>query len=612
MGSEPLPPNDYQFRSQLAQAAQCLNRGDADGAKAVLIPLLTTAPTDPLLHYLLGGTAKLEGDLPSAEASYRTSLATNPKQPQVEKSLGIVLRDQGLFDDAVEAFRRAAELEPKSVEGWVNLGLTALQAEQAGDAESAFRKVLHIVPNHPRALTGIGQAEQIRADHASALTYFAKAKQADPKSWRTLSAEAVSFLALGQNDDAAVCLATARALEPRAPGLYQLSGRTSFAQSAFDEALEFFRHAVKLAPDQNIHHRDLNQLLYMMGKTDEFLESYHKILAQAPDHPQLLCGLSAFAHLTDHPEMALKPLQSSVNRGQKDPAVLDALGLTLARMGRPGEALPLHEQALAQSPNHKVLLQNYVQSLLRAHEFIKARDAADLAVNADPLDQMSRAYYVTTLQCLGDDSAEGLFDPEQFVNAQQIETPEGYQSLQAFNDVLYKDLRTLHKMNVEPFDQSLRGGTQVELSRTIDPPSTIDRLKKALEQNVAKFIDGLPDNSAHPFLSRKSSRFRFSGMWSVRLRRQGHHAIHAHPEGWISSAYYAHLPAATSQNQDKQGWYYFGPPAIKEIEGLVKPHYVKPRVGALFLFPSYYWHGTVPFDSDDERVTVAFDAVPLQ
>jgi hypothetical protein len=29
------------------------------------------------------------------------------------------------------------------------------------------------------------------------------------------------------------------------------------------------------------------------------------------------------------------------------------------------------------------------------------------------------------------------------------------------------------------------------------------------------------------------------------------------------------------------------------------------------LFPSYFWHGTVPFQSDQPRVTVAFDAVPL-
>jgi hypothetical protein len=30
----------------------------------------------------------------------------------------------------------------------------------------------------------------------------------------------------------------------------------------------------------------------------------------------------------------------------------------------------------------------------------------------------------------------------------------------------------------------------------------------------------------------------------------------------------------------------------------------------LVLFPSYFWHGTVPFSSGHARLTVAFDAVP--
>jgi hypothetical protein len=30
----------------------------------------------------------------------------------------------------------------------------------------------------------------------------------------------------------------------------------------------------------------------------------------------------------------------------------------------------------------------------------------------------------------------------------------------------------------------------------------------------------------------------------------------------------------------------------------------------LVLFPSYFWHGTVPISGNQTRLTVAFDAVP--
>jgi len=37
--------------------------------------------------------------------------------------------------------------------------------------------------------------------------------------------------------------------------------------------------------------------------------------------------------------------------------------------------------------------------------------------------------------------------------------------------------------------------------------------------------------------------------------------------------------------------------------------YIEPRVGQLVLFPSWVWHGTVPFQ-EGERLTTAFDVRP--
>ena len=36
-------------------------------------------------------------------------------------------------------------------------------------------------------------------------------------------------------------------------------------------------------------------------------------------------------------------------------------------------------------------------------------------------------------------------------------------------------------------------------------------------------------------------------------------------------------------------------------------HFVKPVPGKLVLFPSYMWHGTVPFTGEDPRLAIAFD-----
>jgi hypothetical protein len=68
------------------------------------------------------------------------------------------------------------------------------------------------------------------------------------------------------------------------------------------------------------------------------------------------------------------------------------------------------------------------------------------------------------------------------------------------------------------------------------------------------------------------------------------------------------LPA-TRDDESHAGWLAFGEPGIT-IPGLGPDHLVRPEPGMLVLFPSYMWHGTVPFTAGGRRLTAAFDVVP--
>jgi hypothetical protein len=96
----------------------------------------------------------------------------------------------------------------------------------------------------------------------------------------------------------------------------------------------------------------------------------------------------------------------------------------------------------------------------------------------------------------------------------------------------------------------------------------------------------------------------------VRLRPHGFHINHVHQLGWLSSACHIELPAAVEQSEDRQGWLKFGEPGVATQPALPPEHFVKPEPGRLVLFPSYMWHGTVPFEGDQDRLTVAFDVIP--
>ena len=175
-------------------------------------------------------------------------------------------------------------------------------------------------------------------------------------------------------------------------------------------------------------------------------------------------------------------------------------------------------------------------------------------------------------------------------------------------DQLADVLRSFHVAPGEYLDQSVRGGTQTDgplLSR-IAPE--IQALRAAIVSAVEEFRAHLPPvDLKHPLLrERRDRRIRFSGSWSVRLKGAGYHANHVHPQGWISSALYVVLPERSDGDASDAGWLKIGEPPAEFGADLPATRLVEPKSGQLILFPSWMWHGTVPFRTG-ERLTVAFD-----
>ena len=93
---------------------------------------------------------------------------------------------------------------------------------------------------------------------------------------------------------------------------------------------------------------------------------------------------------------------------------------------------------------------------------------------------------------------------------------------------------------------------------------------------------------------------------------RGHQAEHIHSAAWASGVYYVQLPnIGNLPEQGQAGWLEFGrpQPAYRcKVEPEVKSF--PPEEGLMFLFPSYFYHGTVPIETEEQRISIAFDVIP--
>jgi hypothetical protein len=195
-----------------------------------------------------------------------------------------------------------------------------------------------------------------------------------------------------------------------------------------------------------------------------------------------------------------------------------------------------------------------------------------------------------------------------------LPVPAGFRTREDYLAALRRVLEARHRHRRHPLDQSLRQGTQTSRNLLVKPEPEVAQLLAAfgvaMREFVAQTEDALRAESAtHPLLLRRGQDPRPVGCWSVRLTQGGFHVNHIHPEGWLSSAFYVQVPGESADPQRRAGWLKFGEPRFP-LPGLPPTGFVQPVPGRLVLFPSYLWHGTTALESDEPRLSVAFDAVP--
>jgi tetratricopeptide (TPR) repeat protein len=302
-------------------------------------------------------------------------------------------------------------------------------------------------------------------------------------------------------------------------------------------------------------------------------------------------------------------LRELMNTFGPEPMLLSSLATVLQECGRMSEALDAARASLAHLPDDAVVAENFVVAALCAGAGAEALPVIEKFRNRKPLDQRWIAYRLDVARLRGEEEFASWFDPALVVSSVDLPPPTGFATTEDFLSALIPALQSRHRQQNHPLDQSLRQGTQTSRNLLVDPGMEISALLQSFRQALADLQARCGRDPTHPFLARNVSAAEIVGCWSVRLRRGGFHVNHIHPEGWLSSAYYASVPPEADDSALRSGWLKFGEPRFP-VPGLAPFLEVQPRPGRLVLFPSYLWHGTHALRGDAPRMSVAFDAVP--
>jgi tetratricopeptide (TPR) repeat protein len=572
--------------------------------------LLRAFPTHSAVLHNLALLVRRRGDLVEAEALMRRAVNNSPQEAFFYSSLGAVLRSAGKVSEAESAFREAIRLRPEFPDVHYNLGLL-LEANGAGDdALAAHREATRLKPDFAEALTRVAALLNDRGLLDQALESAESALHSEPDFFDAHYYHGWILSRLSRYDEALDALARALTLRPASFEAALATANALRDAGRSEQALAAYWQVLERRPGRVATHIELNHLAWTSGRADLHLRSFGHAREKMGDDFDLMVVEGAIRNRTEDYAGAEQILRRAVQLAPSRAIGVGLLARAVAGQRRFDESYPIFAAAISADPGDAGHRRELGLTLLRAGRPAEALRVLQQALAAYPQDTLLLAGISAAFRELGDPRYERLVEFKKYVKIYDIPAPEGYRDVAEFNAVLAVELDRLHTSRREPIDQSLSGGTQTT-GRLFDLQSpAIVQIRAQIEAVVANYIYTLPDEPDHPMLQRRAHAFAFAGAWSCKLRSGGKHNNHVHHEGWISSAYYVRLPEASCDDDSRDGWLTLGQTNLGLGQADVPEMFVKPIVGRLVLFPSFYWHGTVPFASDSDRMTIAFDVVP--
>jgi uncharacterized protein (TIGR02466 family) len=376
--------------------------------------------------------------------------------------------------------------------------------------------------------------------------------------------------------------------------------------------LEVYRWTLSLDPRHVDALNNLGTVQYELRDFSGAEATYRSALEIDPQHADVVYNLGVVLQETGRLDEAVAAYQQAVEfRPHYGEGYLN-LGYALHQLGSLDKAATAYERAIELEADNSQAHVNLGDLLLDRGEPGAALALCDDFLASHPGDTGILAFKTVALRELGDkDAARRLADFDGLIQSKRFQPPAGFDSLSDFNAALATHICNHPTLASSPASNATREGKHSgEL--LVEPKGPMAEWERLVLGAIDEYRDALPQDSQHPFITSAPDSFRLTA-WSVVLQIGGHQVPHIHPSAWLSGVYYVEVPGEiAADDRQPAGWIEFGRPP-DHYHGTLAPELklLRPQQGMLLLFPSYFYHRTVPLKTEGRRISIAFDVMPL-
>jgi tetratricopeptide (TPR) repeat protein len=305
-----------------------------------------------------------------------------------------------------------------------------------------------------------------------------------------------------------------------------------------------------------------------------------------------------------YPHDAIGACNAAIAECPEHHAAFAMLAVVLMEQNRLEEAESAVEAALARSADEISML-----NLAAGIALAQSRPAAALARTAAslrlaPTNQRALALRIAALAQFAEATeVDYLLDFDRLLRVVTITPPPGFHSTEAFNTALSNAICSSELLDPHHAGKTMVGGKRLHDTFTI-APALATSLRQIFKEETERYAAALTVENIHPVRQGQPADLNPAVSWANIIERADYEPPHIHDGSWLSGVYYAEMPAVADDGGAIEfGGHDFGT-ALAETGPM---RLIRPRPGMMVLFPSYFYHRTLPFETSGRRISIAFD-----
>jgi tetratricopeptide (TPR) repeat protein len=643
----------------LQQAVQAHKEGKLHEAELLYRAILQAKPQNPDANHNLGVLAVSFNRIGDALPFFKNALEANPSEGQFWLSYIDALIKEKQFDNARSLLKQGmkAGLVGEKVDA-LKAQLTTTLLVKNSDFPPINKTKTSTQPSKKISIKKDkrknSQLNQKNRNHPQGppeekvnllLEYYQKsryvlaenlAKEIIQKypdhllSWKVLGA---LFMQTGRLNDSLTMNLRAVEISPNNAEALNNLGNSLKELGRLGEAEINYKKAIFINPTIAEAHSNLGNTLKELGRLEEAEKSYNKAIAIKPELAEAHVNLG----ITLQELGKLEGSESSFKEAiKKKPELAEAhiyLGITLQELGRLEEAKTSYKKAIAINPelalahynlgllliseskyelaaktlkliNFKDSQSHLLKCLFFLNERVEFYDLLDTLINQSELNSTIGSITNRAEVTYGFIKFN-TFCKDPFKYVLKINLSDSYD----FSHIFVKPVKTILNQDKSPerLQNLLNNGRQTSGNLfNIEHELTIE-IEKIIRIEIEKYRAFFKD-SEEGFIKKWPEKYSISG-WLISMKSGGKLRPHMHENGWISGSVYINVPPKSNVDSgnlvvciDDQNYLLDGKASNEQI--------IAVTTGSLCLFPASLLHYTIPFESEEERIVLAFDVVP--